>query len=71
MAYMIAHGPCWCCGRAFSFNPDLVPSFRDPETNVKEPVCDTCMELVNRKRRQRGQLPHPVHPNAYGAEEVP
>jgi hypothetical protein len=34
MSQLIGYGPCWSCGRLFTFDPDLVPSLPiDPETN--------------------------------------
>ncbi len=61
---MMAMGACFGCGSLFSFNPVHVPSFRG------EPVCGVCMGVVNEKRKTMGLVPHPISPEAYGAEEV-
>lgn len=71
MSFMMAFGPCWACGRPFGFNPEKVPSVRDPETGEKEPVCQRCMDAANVERGKRGIPELEIHPNAYGPEEVP
>jgi hypothetical protein len=81
MGYVFATAPCFGCGRAFPFHPDLVPSIPiNPETGkedkvkgIREPVCESCMLIVNEKRKAMGLEPHPIDPRAYdiaGEEEV-
>lgn len=65
MGYMTAMGKCFGCRQLFSFNPVRVPSFKG------EPVCETCMTVVNERRTATGLAPHPVMAGAYEAEEVP
>jgi len=37
--YVYLHGPCFTCGRVFSYNPNHVPSiFIDPQTNLPPDV---------------------------------
>lgn len=70
MAYMQAIGQCFGCGRVFAFNPDLVPSIRASQTGTREPVCETCINTANKRRRESG-LPEIVPlPGAYDPEEV-
>jgi hypothetical protein len=64
MGYMLAMGPCICCKRMFSFNPELVPS-SDAITGQREPVCETCMFRINQTRAEMGLPPHPILPGAY------
>jgi hypothetical protein len=47
---MAAFGACTCCGFAFVYNPELVPTTRD-----HEPICRGCMLSIN-TRRQRLSL---------------
>jgi len=68
MAYMFVTGPCLTCGKIFSFNPNKVPSLR--VNGVREPICETCITLANKERERMGNAPHPIHPEAYEAEEV-
>jgi len=70
MGYMIATGNCFGCGRLFDFNPERVPSIRDPRTNEREPICRACVERVNPTREQRGLEPIRVVAGAYEPEEV-
>ncbi len=59
MGYYYALGECWSCGRSFTFNPVLVPSFHG------EPICETCIAEVNRRRRADGLPEWPVLEGAY------
>ena len=69
MGFMTGLGPCYVCGRVFTFSVERVPSMRvDGE---REPVCQPCMVRVNRERKARGLPPHPVMAGAYGPDEVP
>ena len=70
MGYMIAMGPCICCGALFSFNPELVPS-TSAITGKREPVCRACMDLMNEKRAAAGLAPFPILPGAYDETEHP
>jgi hypothetical protein len=63
--FVMAHGFCFGCGRAFSFNPMRVPSIRPTPDLPREPVCRACVDLANMRRRDTG-LPLIVpHPEAY------
>lgn len=64
MGYMFAIAPCITCGVPFAFNPDLVPS-TSVITGHREPICETCMKLVNAKRAEKGLMPFPILPGAY------
>src|SRR5262245_26687684 len=65
MAFMSCMGACYGCGRVFMFNPVWVPSV------AGEPICEACMTLVNQRRKAAGEPAIHIHPDAYGAEEVP
>ena len=67
MGYVQILGSCFACGRRFTFNPHRVPSFRDPKSGEREPICSTCIVLVNRSRKARGLEEFVVHPDAYDA----
>lgn len=64
MGYMTAMGTCFGCKRLFSFNPRSVPSFKG------EPICGTCIAIVNAKRKASGLPLWPVAKDAYEPEEV-
>jgi hypothetical protein len=66
--YMMAIGPCICCGSIFSFNPDRVPSTR-AITGEREPVCRGCMDRINARREADGLVAFPIMPDAYEAAE--
>jgi len=69
MAYY-ATGPCLICRRPFMFNPVLVPSHPWPPPNgPKQPICKTCVRLINEQRRQAGRDPFPVPDGAYAAAD--
>lgn len=64
MGYVTAMGPCFGCGRLFSFNPLRVPSI-----NVhgdRKPICADCVARVNPRRRANGLPEIVVFPDAYG-----
>lgn len=76
--HLLAYGPCWACGRLFTFHPDLVPSIPiDPGTNrpadlggdpanvTRQPVCENCIGRANENRRATGRPLIPVLPGAY------
>lgn len=68
MSVMFVMGPCICCGRIFSFNPDLVPSIYVKD--VREPVCAECMAAANAFRIARGEQPHAILDGAYEPQEI-
>ena len=51
MGYAFLMGACGCCHRTFSCNPVKVPSFRFDGV-TKEPICKTCIEIINKKRNE-------------------
>jgi hypothetical protein len=71
-------GSCWLCHRPFTFNPFSVPSIPidpetqrppdlggDPERARREPICESCVELVNQTRERLGQEQIQVLHDAY------
>lgn len=78
MGAMFCLGPCFNCGRVFSFNPDLVPSVRinratgmpDP-AGTRQPICEPCVRAANPERKRRGLEPIDVLPGAYEPVEHP
>jgi hypothetical protein len=69
MGYLMAIGPCIGCGRAFTFNPDRVPS-SSAITGKREPICADCVERINPQRIAHGLEPIVPLPGAYDAGEV-
>ena len=65
--YMVL-GPCVACHRLFGFNPHLVPSIRE-ERGERQPVCQQCVGIYNRRRAADGLPGFPIPPGAY--EPVP
>ncbi len=63
--YVSILGPCLTCGRVFSYHPNRVPSVRIKGN--REPVCQTCIDLANVKRKAKGLPPLEVKPDAYDA----
>ena len=63
MAYISAIGACRACRRLFSFNPDLVPSIRID--GVRQPICQSCVDRANLKRKENGLEPITPLPGAY------
>lgn len=55
--------PCFSCGRVFSSNPNLVPSYEN------KPICEDCIMLVNDVRRRNGLPEWPIPPGAYDPAE--
>jgi hypothetical protein len=75
MAWISVIGECLICKHVFSYNPNLVPTFRvnanghiDPK-GTKEPVCEGCLSIYNEKRRQYGLPETMALPGAYEACE--
>jgi len=62
--YAIVLGECYACGKRFTFNPVRVPSFRD-EHGVKQPICRSCMEYINKERKKMGLEPFTIPADAY------
>ena len=50
--FVMVTSTCCCCGNAFMYNPNYVPSV--PFKTGKEPVCRTCMNLANKERARIG-----------------
>lgn len=70
MAYMSVLGECAVCHKAFYYNADKVPS-TSVFTGTREPVCRSCMDLLNERRKNLGIEPFPILDGAYEDEEVP
>lgn len=66
MGYALLICACFVCNGKFSCNPVKVPSFRN-ERGDKEPVCRGCMEVVNRKRVEKGLKAFVIPEDAYEA----
>jgi len=68
-ARVIVMGPCFVCGRPFTFNPHSVPSFpTDPgDPSTREPICSSCIVKVNEQRRKNGKPEWPVYEDSYEA----
>lgn len=68
--YMLAMGPCFGCGRVFSFNPHRVPSIKHPDDRAeRRPICRTCIERINPLRKKNGLAEIVPLPDAYEATE--
>ena len=65
MGYVSVLAPCFGCGQLFSFNPVRVPSIRIGGERM--PVCQTCVDRVNPKRRANGLDDIVPLPGAYDA----
>jgi hypothetical protein len=76
MGYLFVYSACIACRRDFFYNPERVPSIRvdaagrPSPTGSREPVCPSCMDLWNARRRAAGLDPYPILPGAYDPEEV-
>jgi len=68
--YMAGLGPCFCCHRLFTFNVERVPSYQSGPFGPKEPICRSCIDEVNARRRAAGKPEWPVFPDAYEPQEV-
>lgn len=69
MGWLYVIGGCFVCGGTFAFHPDLVPSHPDDE-GIRQPICESCVTLINRKRAELGVTQWPVHPDAYEPQET-
>jgi len=56
--------PCFVCKKLFTSNPETVPSYDN------QPICETCISLVNSRRRADGLPLWPVTDDAYEAVET-
>ena len=69
--YYFVLGPCFGCGVPFSYNPHLVPSIPiDAHGHVarggdRKPICRTCIEYANEKRKLTGLPLWPINDEAY------
>jgi hypothetical protein len=63
VGWVMVTGRCFGCGAVFSFNPHRVPSYDG------EPICRSCMTVVNRRRRKAGLDLWPVYEDSY--EPIP
>jgi hypothetical protein len=68
MGYMIVLGPCYGCGRLFTYSAERVPSIT--VKGVREPICQECVDQANVLRKRNG-LPLIVPlPGAYDGDET-
>jgi len=65
MGYALGTAPCIGCGQPFTFNPMKVPSIR--VNDVKEPICENCVNRFNPIRIAKGLEPIVPLPGAYEA----
>ena len=63
MGYAVAMGLCLVCRAPFGFNPNAVPSYR--VNGNREPICESCMTVINAKRSALGLEPFPIRADAY------
>ena len=61
--YIYCHSACLSCRRIFAYNPHHVPSTR--VNGQREPICQNCIEHINRERVKLGHEPFAIHPDAY------
>jgi len=66
MGYAFMTAECFTCRRIFCFNPVKVPSVRDAN-GVRQPICKTCIDAANARRKEMGLEPFPILPGAYEA----
>jgi hypothetical protein len=66
MGWVYVMGPCIACGRVFNFHPHHVPS-SSAVTGKREPICGTCMNRLNKLRKEMGLPVVPILPDAYEA----
>ena len=57
--YGLLMAPCFSCKQIFASNPNTVPSWNN------QPICQSCIEAVNRQRAAAGAPLWPVANNAY------
>jgi hypothetical protein len=67
---VVVLGACFVCGRSFTFNPHRVPSY-DPSLDDpskpggRQPICESCIGVINHLRRERGLDEWDVYPDSY------
>lgn len=66
MGWVYCTSPCLRCGRIFSYNPHRVPS-SSAVTGKREPICRSCIDAINVKRRELGFEPFEIPHDAYDA----
>lgn len=59
MGFMSLVAPCFACGLPFASNPERVPSYDN------QPICRSCITVVNEKRASNGLPTWPVFEDAY------
>lgn len=64
MGFVTAFSPCLTCKQIFGYNPHKVPS-SSAVTGTREPICQNCINLINRKRIDIGLDPFIISPDAY------
>ena len=73
MGYAMVYDECLRCGYMFGFNPNKVPSFRLESSrwgaNVKRPVCEPCIHMINADRKRKGVRQFVIPEDAYTAIE--
>jgi hypothetical protein len=57
--FSIGVGRCFCRGAQLAFHPQRVPSIDD------QPICASCMKLVNEQRAEAGLPVWPVYDDSY------
>ena len=65
MAYYFVVGNCFTCGSTMAYNPQIVPSIVNPNTDEKEAVCANCISLANKIRAKDGTPPLTYNPDAF------
>lgn len=63
MGYAFVFSPCIGCGKPFTYHPHKVPSIR--VDGWREPICQSCVDLVNPQRKRLGLEPIVPVPGAY------
>ncbi len=61
--YAVAIGRCYSCRRQFGFHPRKVPSYC--VDGKRYPVCASCVETLNQRRRANGLPQFAVETGAY------
>lgn len=66
MSFMFVIGSCAGCKRQITFSPSHVPSIR--VKGVREPLCQSCVGVLNARRVADGLPEQPIRPDAYKPE---
>ena len=69
MGWMMVLGPCYGCGRLFTYSAERVPSVT--VHGVREPICQACVDAANPIRERNGLPPIVPLPGAYDGDETP